>query len=127
MSYKPASEAIVNMDVETVLDLADALVYIKSGLESGHVTLNLDDKTSTEEATAELVDAISDLARHLAGLIMDASHRERANMYASKRKGQGFQVVVDADMRVISPEKFAEAMENPENTIVFIPPEPIES
>ena len=122
MSYKPASEAIVNMDVETVLDLADALVYIKSGLESGHVTLNLDDKTSTEEATAELVDAISDLARHLAGLIMDASHRQRANM-----KGQGFQVVVDADMRVISPEKFAEAMENPKNTIVFIPPEPIES
>ncbi len=118
------SEAKVSMDVETVLDLADALVYVKSGLETGHLVLSGVDKDSSKEATAELTDAIGDLAKQLTGLIVDAAAEERRQNYGPPA---ALQVVVDEDMRVLNPQKFSEAMKDPKNTIVIIPPEPIEA
>jgi len=128
MENELAGEAIVNMDVETVLDLADAIVYIKSALESGHLTLNLEDKTASDEATAELTDALSDMAKHLAGIIVDAVGKERMKLQTGAiSQHDDLQVLLDDSVQVLGRDKFADALENPRNTIVIIPPEPIES
>lgn len=128
MENKPAGEAVVNMDVETILDVADAIVYIKSGLESGHLTLNLEDETSSEEATEELTVALSDLAKHLAGIIMDAVYKEKQKLQTGEiSQHDDLQVLLDDSVQVLGRDKFADALENPRNTIVIIPPEPIES
>ena len=128
MENKPAGEAVVNMDVETILDVADAIVYIKSGLESGHLTLNLEDETSSEEATEELTVALSDLAKHLAGIIMDAVYKEKQKLQTGEiSQHDDLQVLLDDSVQVLGRDKFADALENPRNTIVIIPPAPIES
>jgi len=128
MENKPTGEAIVNMDVGTVLDVADVIVYIKSGLESGHLTLNPEDKTTSEEATAELTDALNDMAKHLAGIIMDAVSREKEKpQTGAPAQNDDLQVIFDDSVQVLSRDKFADALDNPRNTIVIIPPEPIES
>ena len=128
MENKPAGEAVVNMDVETILDVADAIVYIKSWLESGHLTLNLEDETSSEEATEELTVALSDLAKHLAGIIMDAVYKEKQKLQTGEiSQHDDLQVLLDDSVQVLGRDKFADALENPRNTIVIIPPEPIES
>ena len=128
MENKPAGEAVVNMDVETILDVADAIVYIKSGLESGHLTLNLEDETSSEEATEELTVALSDLAKHLAGIIMEAVYKEKQTLKTGEiSQHDDLQVLLDDSVQVLGRDKFADALENPRNTIVIIPPEPIES
>jgi len=128
MESKPVGEAMVNMDVETVLDVADAIVYIKSALESGHLTLTLEDKTASEEATAELTDALSDMAKHLAGIIVDAVGKERMKLQTGAiSQHDDLQVLLDDSVQVLGRDKFADALENPRNTIVIIPPEPIES
>ena len=128
MESKPAGEAIVNMDVETVLDLTDAIIYIKSARESGHLTLTLEDKTASEEATAELTDALSDMAKHLAGIIVDAVSKERTKLQTGAiSQHDDLQVLLDDSVQVLGRDKFADALENPRNTIVIIPPEPIES
>ena len=128
MENKPAGEAVVNMDVETILDVADAIVYIKSVLESGHLTLNLEDETSSEEATEELTVALSDLAKHLAGIIMDAVYKEKQKLQTGEiSQHDDLQVLLDDSVQVLGRDKFADALENPRNTIVIIPPEPIES
>ena len=128
MENKPAGEAVVNMDVETILDVADAIVYIKSGLESGHLTLNLEDETSSEEATEELTVALSDLAKHLAGIIMDAVYKEKQKLQTGEiSQHDDLQVLLDDSVQVLGRDKFADALEKHRNTIVIIPPEPIES
>ena len=68
------------------------------------------------------------MAKHLAGIIVDAVGKERMKLQTGAiSQHDDLQVLLDDSVQVLGRDKFADALENPRNTIVIIPPEPIES
>ena len=59
---------------------------------------------------------------------MDAVYKEKQKLQTGEiSQHDDLQVLLDDSVQVLGRDKFADALENPRNTIVIIPPEPIES
>ena len=132
MTNEPIEEATVSIPALSVLDLAQVLLHIKSGLESGYLKVNLNDEADNEGAAEEardiLTESIDDLAKYLASVIFSVDWGKRDGPRAEMHDQSGdLEVILDNTTQTVDQEKFSEALSNPANTIIMIPPEPIES
>jgi hypothetical protein len=132
MTNDPIEEATVSIPALSVLDLAQVLLHIKSGLESGFLKVNLNDEADNEDAAEEarfmLTETIDDLAKYLASVIFSVDWGKRDDPHAEMHDQSGdLEVIFDDTTQTVDQEKFSEALSNPANTIIMIPPEPIES